>query len=40
MCTECPKDTDSDLVFKRDFVWMAYNVLRYLMSEERYDEAA
>lgn len=39
--SECPEDmnTDSELVFKRDYVWMAINVVKYLVQFEQLAEA-
>lgn len=39
--SECPEDmnTDSELVFKRDYVWMALNVVKYLVQFEQLAEA-
>lgn len=39
--SECPEkmNVDSDLVFKRDYVWMAINVVKYLVQFEQLAEA-
>lgn len=40
-CSECTNknNTDSDLIFRRDYVWMALNVIRYLVQFEQLAEA-
>ena len=40
-CSECTdkNNIDSDLIFKRDYVWMAINVIRYLVQFEQLAEA-
>lgn len=39
--SECPEkmNVDSDLVFKRDYVWMAINVIKYLVQFKQLAEA-
>lgn len=39
--SECPEkmNVDSDLVFRRDYVWMAINVIKYLVQFEQLAEA-
>lgn len=36
---KCQTDKHKDLVYKRDILWMAINVIDYLLDEERYYEA-
>lgn len=40
-CLECTdkNNIDSDLIFKRDYVWMAINIVRYLVQFEQLAEA-
>ena len=40
-CSECTdkNNIDSDLIFKRDYVWMAINIVRYLVQFEQLAEA-
>ena len=40
-CSECTNKntTDSDLIFRRDYIWMALNVIRYLVQFEQLAEA-
>lgn len=40
-CSECTNknDVDSDLIFRRDYIWMALNTIRYLVQFEQLAEA-
>lgn len=35
----CKTDINSDLVFKRDFVWMTFNIIKYLVEKNQLLEA-
>lgn len=35
----CQQDTDSDLIYKRDLLWAAINVIKYMVEIGRFNEA-
>lgn len=37
--TKCDKDSNKELLYKRDLVWSALNVIEYLVEFKQYEEA-